>query len=77
MNETEKEKIKKDAQRIMKEFGATLNKVKTHEKITEKKAGGFREEGSGESADSDFRERVFENAQERKGDFLISEKRKW
>lgn len=77
MNEVEKEKIRKDARRIMEDFGATLNKVKTREKKKENQVGGFREEGAGESASEDFRQRMFDNAPGRKGDFLISEKKKW
>lgn len=77
MNEAEKEKIKKDARRIMEEFGNVLKKVKTSEKKIKKSVGGFREESAGENADEDFRQRMFENAPEKRGDFVIAEKKKW
>lgn len=72
----DKEQVKKEAREIMQKFARQLEKVKLKEEKIKKPLGGFREERSGKSTDEKFRKAMFTNAQT-KGDFLISEKRKW
>ena len=70
-------KIQKEAREVLRKFEDALSKVKVTEKELKREVGGFREEGLGEGADSDFRKRMFENAPHKEGDFIISEKKKW
>jgi len=77
MNEQEKDKIRKQAQELLEKFGKSLENVKLKEKRESKDVGGFREEGLGNVSDGEFRARVFENAPEKSGDFIIAEKKKW
>ena len=77
MNE---ELLRKEARRILDKFASDLGRVRLpEEKDLKKGVGGFREEGSGSSerGGGDFRERMFENAPSKDGDFIIAEKKKW
>ena len=78
VSEKEKEDIKKEAKSIMDSFSNKLSVIK--EKISEpiiEREEFEREEGEGNSCDEDFRERMFENAPNKSGDFIIAEKKKW
>ncbi len=77
INESEREKIKKEAREILDNFSRALSKVKIKEKKEKKELGGFREEREGMLGDKDFRKRMFENAPNKNEDFLIAEKKKW
>ena len=77
MNDSEKEKIRKEAKEIMKKFSKSLDKVKFKEEKIKKPAGGFREEHFEEQSSEDFRKRMFENAPEKDRDCIIAEKKKW
>lgn len=77
MNESEKQKIQLEAKEIMKKFAKELERVKFKEEKVKKSRGGFRDEGAGENSSEDFRKRMFDNAPEKKGDFIIAEKKKW
>lgn len=72
-----REKIKKEAQEILKKFAKSLEKVKLKGKEEKKEVGGFREEGEGKRGDEDFRSRVFQNAPNKDGDHIVAEKKKW
>lgn len=78
VSEKEKEKIKKQAKEIMEKFSKKLAKVdkKIPEPLIERKEFE-REEKQGKESDSDFRERMFENAPNKNKDFIIAEKKKW
>ena len=77
MNEAERKKIQAEAEEIMNKFAKELEKVKFKEEKVKKPVGGFREEGAGQESSEDFRKRMFDNAPEKKGDFIIAEKKKW
>jgi Asp-tRNA(Asn)/Glu-tRNA(Gln) amidotransferase C subunit len=78
VSEKEKEEIKKQAKSIMDKFSEKLSKIdkKIPEPLIERKEFE-REEHGGKESDSDFREKVFENAPEKNKDFIIAEKKKW
>jgi len=77
MDDKEREKIKKEAQDILKSFSKALAKVKMKKKALKKEVGGFREEGEGKAGDIDFRKRMFGNAPNRDDDCIIAEKKIW
>lgn len=77
MNENKKEEIRKEAKRILDNFSKALEKVSVKKKVLKKEVGGFRDEGNGKETDMDFRDRVFENAPNKNGEYLIAEKKKW
>jgi len=77
MNEKQKESIRKEAKEILDSFARKLEGVKFKEKKLKKGLGGFREEGAGEKCDPEFRKRMFDNAPNTEGDFLVAEKKKW
>lgn len=78
VSEEESEKIKKQAKSIMDSFAKKLEKidVKMAEPTIERDICE-REEGEGTCCDEDFRQRIFENAPEKKGDFIVAEKGAW
>jgi len=77
MDDKEREKIGKQARELLEKFGKALESVKLKEKKQEKKVGGFREEGSGNAGDREFRRIMFENAPAKEGDNIIAEKKSW
>lgn len=77
MDEGEKEKIRKQAREILDSFSRSFEGVKVKGREFKKEVGGFREEGAGFAGDSDFRDRMFENAPLKSEDFIIAEKKKW
>lgn len=77
INETQREKIRKEAKQIIDNFASALEKVKIKPKKEKNGVGGFREEKSGKKADSDFRRIMFENAPNKSGDSIIAEKKSW
>mgnify|MGYP001614584414 FL=1 len=77
MKEEQKETIQKEAKEILRRFAASLEKVSSKKKPLKEEFGGFREEGSGESANQEFRKQMLKNAPEKDNDFIIAEKKKW
>ena len=73
----DEDKIRAEARRILDKFGKSLSVVKFKEKDLKIKEGGFREEGSGSECDSEFREKMFANAPEKEGNYIVAEKKKW
>jgi hypothetical protein len=69
--------IQTQAKEILDNFAESLKDVKFKEKGIKSQVGGFREEGAGKSANPEFRERLFANAPNTKGDCIIAEKKKW
>jgi len=65
------------AKKIIDNFSKALEKIKISPKKTIQKTGGFREESEPQQANQEFKKRMFSNAPETQGDFIISEKRKW
>ncbi|MFH1325470.1 MAG: hypothetical protein ABIH49_01715 [archaeon] len=77
VSDEEREEIKKETKRILDDFSAKLGKVgKVSESLVERKEFE-REEGEGTECDEDFRKRFFENAPNKKGDFILGEKKGW
>lgn len=76
VSEKQKEKIKKEANKIMNSFSEKLAEVdkKIFESVIEREKGE-REEGRN-SCEID-REIMFENALNKNNDFIIGEKKRW
>jgi hypothetical protein len=77
MNEEKMNEVKVKAKQILDGFSKKLEGVKLHEKEFKKNVGGFRIEGKGKEGDKEFRERMFDNAPEKSGDFIIAESKIW
>lgn len=78
VSEKEKESIKKQAKQIMDEFSKKLSIVgkEIEESLIERKEYE-RPEKKDVKCDNSFRKKMFENAKNKEGDFLIAEKKKW
>lgn len=76
MDEEKKKQVEKQARQLLDKFGKSLEKV---EKKARKDFGdeSYREEGSGERCDDDFRKGIFENAPKTKGGCIVAEKGNW
>lgn len=77
MEEKQKEEIKKEAKKILDSFGKALEKVELKGKEFKKDEGGFRSEGNGVKADSEFRKIMFANAPKVEEECIIAEKKSW
>jgi len=89
VSEEEKEEIKKQAKELMEKFSEKISKIdkKIPEPLIERKEFEREEKSStspptqflskGKETDSDFRERIFENAPQKNKDFIIAERKKW
>jgi len=77
IDEKQREKIRKEAKHIIDNFVKSLEKVKIKTGKEMEEVGGFREEGPGKKADSDFRRIMFKNAPNKSGDSIIAEKKSW
>ncbi len=77
MDEKKREEIQNEAKKILAGFSKALEGVKFKEKALKERVGGFRQEGAGEQGNKDFRDRMFANAPEKEGDYIIAEKKKW
>jgi len=77
VSEKEKEEIRKQAKSILESFSSKLSKVDYKSKELEiiRKAG-VREEGENVQEEIS-REIMFKNAPNKKGDFIVAEKKKW
>ena len=71
------EEIRLEARKILDSFAKKLEGVELKEKKEKKEVGGVRGEGSEGESDADFRDRMFENAPRKEGDFVLAEKKKW
>ncbi len=69
--------ITRQAKKIIDNFAKALEKIKIKPKSSKQPTGGFREESEPQPANEEFKKRMFSNAPETQGDFLISEKKKW
>ncbi|MFH1500968.1 MAG: hypothetical protein ABIE22_03420 [archaeon] len=72
----DKERVKKEAKKIMDDFLKALGSIKLAEGGVEREEFE-REEGDGEEADSFFREQFLKNAPKVKEDCIESEKGDW
>jgi hypothetical protein len=76
-NESEKEGIKVEAQALLKRFGDRLAKLDLKEPIVNSKESGMRRMGKNTVSVSGFREKIFANAPQKEGNFIIAERKKW
>lgn len=78
VSEKEKESIKKQAKEIMDKFSEKLERIdkKTDDSFVERE-DFERAEEEGKKPDEDFKKRMFENAPNKDGDFIIGEKKGW
>ena len=81
MDEKKREEIRAGAKKILDDFNESIGSVKLTGKKGKKEVGGFRTqattEGSRSPIDNEFRERMFANAPNKDGDYIIAEKKKW
>ena len=77
IDDIQKEQIRQEAKRILDEFALSLEKVSTKKEKIKKATGGYRKEGPGQKIDPEFRRNIFNNAQNKEGDYIIAEKKKW
>ncbi len=77
INDQEKEKIREEAKRLLDEFAHSLEKVEGKKEKIKKSFGGYRKEGLGEKSNPDFKNRILDNAQNKEGDYIVAEKKKW
>lgn len=77
ISDKEVEEIKAGSRDILNGFARALEGVKSEGEKIKKLQEGYRIEGFGAKADSSFREKMFANAPEKKGDCIIAEKKKW
>ena len=77
ISESEREKIKIQAKQILDDFSKSLDQVKVKSKKTKNEVGGFREEGEGRKADSEFRKKMFSNAPQKDENNILAEKKSW
>jgi Asp-tRNA(Asn)/Glu-tRNA(Gln) amidotransferase C subunit len=78
LSEEEKEKVKKDAKKMLDSFSDKMSKIKVPEEEPSIKRIDFeREEKTGEECDLSFKKIMFDNAPNKYGDFIIAEKKKW
>ncbi|MEI6850058.1 MAG: hypothetical protein WCK29_03390 [archaeon] len=73
----ERDKIKKEAKKILDSFASALNKVKLKGKKEKKEVSGFREEGNGVQRTEEFRKMIFANAHSKNENAIIGETKAW
>ena len=77
LSENERAKIKEDAKKLILEFGDSLEKLPKMNEVVVEREKFEREEGKKCESDSEFRKLMFENAPNKKGDFIVAEKGAW
>lgn len=75
LSEQRKSEIRKEAHEILERFGKSLGEARVD--VEESKLDSTRVEGKGDKCDSNFRERMFDNAPNKNEDFIIAEKASW
>lgn len=78
LSEEEKEKVKREAKKMLDSFSDKISKVKVPEEEPAIKRDNFeREEDDGRECDKSFRKIMFNNAPNKSEDFIITETKKW
>lgn len=80
VSEKEKETIKKQAKSVIDSFSKKLSSVskKVPEPLIEKEKVERDEQAGSREVDDNFSRKImFENAPQKNGDFIMSEKKKW
>ena len=76
VSETQKEAIRKEARVILDNFAKALGKAPSPKDYV-RTSSEQRAEGQGMECDNDFRARLLDNAPNKTGDCIVSEKGKW
>ncbi|MBD3259215.1 hypothetical protein GF371_01130 [Candidatus Woesearchaeota archaeon] len=76
---TDKEQVRKDAKKIIDKFMQALEKVKTEEilKFGAERKECMRKPGDSKYRDTDFKERMLDNAPKKEDDQIVAKKKKW
>ena len=77
VSEEEREQIRKEAKCILDDFSKKLESLKLKNVVLEDKENLGRVEGSGNTPDSEFKERMLANAPNKNKDSILGEKKKW
>jgi hypothetical protein len=77
VSEWERQKIKNESEELLEKFARKLVSVEDSEEELVEREDYEREENGGKDCDDNFRRTIFENAPEKKGDFIMAEKKKW
>ena len=76
VDEVKKKEIEKQTKELLDKFSRALAGVKSEESNVERDKDR-REEEAGKEGDKEFREIMFENAEQKNKDFIIAEKKTW
>lgn len=76
VSDSEKEKIRSDAKKLLDEFSKKLGNIEIDESYLEK-GDGVRREGVGWGSDEEFRKIMFSNAPLVEEDLILAEKGGW
>ena len=77
VSDEEKEKIRADAQKIMADFGKSLEKIKEEGFIFVEQGSGMREEKEPLKTDLEFKNIIFENGLRKNKESVLAEKGSW
>jgi Asp-tRNA(Asn)/Glu-tRNA(Gln) amidotransferase C subunit len=78
ISEEEKERIRRDAKKIIDSFSEKISKIRvSEEEPTVRRKDFERVDGNGEECDNVFKKIMFENAPNKSEDFILAEKKKW
>ena len=77
ITEKEREEIRKEAKKIMNSFSEKLSGLKNLKEPSVQGDKAEREEKEGKNPDDSFRKKMFENAPDKKRDFMITGKKDW
>lgn len=75
--EINKEEIQKQAKEIMDNFVNALGNIEVEENFDLKREASYREEGSPNELDEDFRQRFLKNAPKTRGNAVLANKGEW
>ena len=75
----DKEQVRKQAKKILDSFMSALEKVETEEilRYGVKREEFSRKPGESKYKNTDFKERILDNAKKKEDDQIVAEKKKW
>lgn len=76
-DEIQKEAIRIEAKSLLRRFSEKLKDVRIDKDGVEQKGNGMRGNAKLAVSDGDFRDKMFANAKNKEGDFIIAERKKW
>lgn len=78
VSEKEKQEIQAQAKKLLDNFSNKLSRIGTPlEDVSIERGSGERDESNGENKRAFSKEIMFNNAKEKRGDFVIAEKKTW